>query len=152
VHALDLAPCGAAAPSGFLLGRGLGALMDVTGALSSQSGIDITVTAQSGFGGWSFTSTTDGWTTRPVPAGPFEGVGVLGAAADLLDASAGRAQVPLLLVQRRLRVQEMASFMRLAPLVHEVPGLPGGSALRAGVSGLSSVTGGVNKLIGRLRR
>lgn len=152
VHGLDLAPCGAAAPSPFLLHRGLGALMDVTGALSAQSGIDLTVTAQTGTGGWSFTSTTDGWTTQPVPAGPFAGVGVLGTAPDLLDASAGRAQVPLLLVQRRLRVQEMASFMRLAPLVHEVPGLPGGSALKAGVSGVSSVTGGVTKLIGRLRR
>jgi uncharacterized protein (TIGR03083 family) len=151
VHALDLAPCGADAPSEFLLERGLGALIDVTGALCARSGIDIAVTAQTGTGGWSFTSTTGGWTTGPVPAGPFPGVGVVGTAADLLDASAGRAHVPLLLLQRRLKVQEMSSFMRLAPLLSEVPGLPGGPVLKAGVAGLSSVTGGVTKLLGKLR-
>ena len=148
VHALDLAPCGADAPSEFLLGRGLAALMDVTGALSARSGIDITVTAQTPTGGWSFTSTTAGWSTQDVPAGRFDAVGVTGAAHDLLDASAGRAQVPALLVQRRLKVQELSSFMRLAPLLHEVPGLPGGAVLRAGVSGLSGVT----RLVGRFRR
>lgn len=148
VHALDLAPCGADAPSEFLLGRGLAALMDVTGALSARSGIDITVTAQTPTGGWSFTSTTTGWATQDVPPGRFDAVGVAGAAHDLLDASAGRAQVPALLVQRRLKVQELSSFMRLAPLLHEVPGLPGGAVLKAGVSGLSGVT----RLVGRFRR
>ena len=151
VHGLDLGPCGARPPSDLLLDRGLAALIDVTGALSSRSGIAITITAQSPAGGWSFTSSKQGWTTQPVPAGAFEGVGVKGTARDLLDVSAGRVQVPALLVQRRLRVQEMTSFMRLAPLLHEVPGLPGGAALKAGVSGLSSVTGGVAKLFGRLR-
>lgn len=148
VHALDLGPCGAESPSEFLLGRGLAALMDVTGALSSRAGIDITVTAATGVGGWSFTSTNEGWTTQPVPTGPFVGAGVRGTAADLLDASAGRAALPSLLVQRRLVVQQLASFMRLAPLVNDVPGLPGGQALKAGLAGI----GGVTRLLGRLRR
>ncbi|MBC7677554.1 MAG: maleylpyruvate isomerase N-terminal domain-containing protein [Pseudorhodobacter sp.] len=152
VHALDLAPCGAPAPPPELLSRGLGALIDVTGALSTRSGIDITVTAQGGSGGWAFTSGPDGWTTQPVPAGEFAGVGVRGTVPDLLDASAGRAALPLLLLQRRLHVQQLSSFMRLAPLVSEVPGLPGGAALRTGITGLSAVTGGVGKLLGRLRR
>ena len=30
--------------------------------------------------------------------------------------------------------------MRLAPLLHEVPGLPGGAALRTAVGGLGRVT------------
>jgi hypothetical protein len=151
VHALDLGPCGAQPPSPYLLDRGLAALMDVTGALSARSGIDITVTAQTAAGGWSFTSSQTGWSTRPVPAGTFAGVGVTGTAQDLLDASAGRAQVPSLLVQRRLRVQEMGSFMRLAPLLNDVPGLPGGAVLKAGVSGLGAVTGGIGRLVGRFR-
>jgi uncharacterized protein (TIGR03083 family) len=151
VHALDLAPCGADAPSPLLLDRGLGALIDVTGALSARSGIEITVTAQAPDGGWSLSSTSRGWTTRPVPAGVFAGVGVSGTAPDLLDASAGRAHVPVLLVQRRLKVQELSSFMRLAPLLQDVPGVPGGPVLKAGVAGLSSVSGGVGRLLGRLR-
>ena len=148
VHALDLGPCGAEPPSEFLLGRGLAALMDVTGALSSHAGIDLTVSAASPGGGWSFTSTTKGWTTQPVPAGPFDGVGVRGTTADLLDASAGRVALPSLLVQRRLVVQQLASFMRLAPLVSDVPGLPGGQALKAGLAGISGIT----RMLGRLRR
>ena len=122
--------------------------MDVTGALSSRAGIDITVTASTGDGGWSFASSPQGWTTRAVPAGPFKGVGVRGTTVDLLDASAGRAALPSLLIQRRLVVQQLASFMRLAPLVNDVPGLPGGQALKAGLAGISGVT----RLLGRLRR
>lgn len=151
VHAVDLGPCGAPAADAPLLQEGLSALMDVTGALCVQSGIDITVTAQTPAGGWSFTSEGDGWEVTQVAAGRFEGVGVTGTAKDLLDASAGRAQVPSLLVQRKLKVQELTSFMRLAPLLDDVPGLPGGPVLKAGISGVSSVTGGVSRLLGRLR-
>ncbi len=151
VHAVDLGPCGAPVPDATLLQEGLSALMDVTGALCAQSRIDITVTAQTPQGGWSFTTDGAGWEVRQVPAGRFEGVGVTGTAKDLLDASAGRAQVPSLLVQRKLKVQELTSFMRLAPLLDDVPGLPGGPVLKAGISGLSSVTGGVSRLLGRLR-
>lgn len=147
VHALDLAPCGAPPPPPHLLDRGLAALLDVTGALAARTGIDATVTAQTGEGGWAFVARDGGWTTGP--AGPgFDGAGVRGTAADLLDASAGRAALPQLLLTRRLVVHNMTAFMRLAPLVTEVPGLPGGAALRAGVSGMGKVTG----LVGRLRR
>lgn len=152
VHALDLAPCGADPVPPALLDRGIAALMDATGALSARAGIDITVTAQAAGGGWSFSSSGDGWTTQQVRPGPFDGVGVRGSAGDLLDASAGRAALPGLLVSRRLVVQQLPAFMRLAPLVHEVPGLPGGAALRTGIGGIGAVTGGVGKLLGRLRR
>lgn len=148
VHALDLAPCGAAAPPPLLLDRGLAALMDVTGALSARHGIDITLTAQTPDGGWSFTSGGDGWTTRAVPPGRLQGTGVRGSAADLLDTSAGRTNLGQLLLTRRLVVSQLPSFMRLAPLLHEVPGLPGGAALRTAVAGLGSVT----RVLGRLRR
>lgn len=147
VHALDLAPCGAPAPAPHLLDRGLAALLDVTGALAARLGIEATVTAQAGDAGWAFTAEGGGWTTDVARPG-FEGAGAKGSAADLLDASAGRAALPVLLVTRRLVVQDMAAFMRLAPLVNEVPGLPGGAALRTGISGLGKVTG----LLGRLRR
>ncbi|HEX8497861.1 MAG TPA: maleylpyruvate isomerase N-terminal domain-containing protein [Actinomycetales bacterium] len=140
VHALDLAPCGAPAPDPLLLERGLAALIDVTGALSARSGVRTTVTAQTGPYGWQFTSDADGWSTRRVPGGHDDGCGVRGSVEDLLDTSAGRTVLPQLLLQRRLVVQDLPAFMRLAPLLHEVPGLPGGAALRGAVGGLSKVT------------
>ena len=152
VHALDLAPCGPAAPSPHLLDRGLAALIDVTGALSARAGIHATVSAQTPEGGWAFSSGPHGSLTTRVGSAPFSGTGVRGSAADLLDASAGRAALPSLLVSRRLVVQQMSSLMRLAPLISEVPGLPGGAALRTGVAGLSALTGGVGKILGRFRR
>jgi uncharacterized protein (TIGR03083 family) len=148
VHALDLAPCGAPPPPPELLDRGLAALIDVTGALAARSGVDIALTAQTPSGGWGFRSDSTGWDTTPVAPGRFSGTGVRGTAADLLDTSAGRANLGTLLLTRRLHVQQLPSFMRLAPLLHEVPGLPGGAALRTAVSGLGSVT----KALGRFRR
>ncbi len=148
VHALDLAPCGAPPPPPVLLDRGLAALMDVTGALCGRSGIDITLTAQTPEGGWQFTSDSDGWRTQRARSGKVRGTGASASAADLLDTSAGRTNLAQLLVTRRLVVHQLPSFMRLAPLLHDVPGLPGGPALRTAVAGL----GGVTRVLGRLRR
>lgn len=148
VHALDLGPCDADPPSDFLLDRGLAALLDVTGSLAASRHLEMTVSAQTPRGGWAFTSSAHGWTTQPVPAGDVEGVGVRGTASDLLDVSAGRVSIPALLLSRRLHVQQLSAFMKLAPIVSEVPGLPGGVALKAGVSGLT----GLGRLVGRLRR
>lgn len=148
VHAVDLAPCGAPPPSAALLDRGLAALIDVTGALASRSGVDITLTAQTPNGGWGFRSDPAGWETFASSPGRFVGTGVSGSPIDLLDTSAGRANLGQLLLTRRLQVQQLASFMRLAPLLHEVPGLPGGAALRTAVAGLGSVT----KVLNRFKR
>ncbi|MCW2606918.1 MAG: uncharacterized protein JWO60_1611 [Frankiales bacterium] len=148
VHGLDLAPCGAPAPGAALLDRGLGSLVDVTGALASKAGVHFVLTASTPDSGWRFTSTQDGWHTEPTRGGAFDGVGVRGTAAELLDASAGRVSVPGLLMSRRMVVQELPQWMRLAPLVAEVPGLPGGAALRGAVAGLGKVSG----LLGRFRR
>lgn len=148
VHALDLLPCGAPRPAAHLLDRGLAALIDVTGALAARAGVTIALTAQTPDRGWRFSASADGWTTAPTDGSPFSGTGVRGSTADLLDASAGRHNLPQLLLTRRLVVQDLPSWMRLAPLLHEVPGLPGGAVLKGAVSGLGRVTG----VLGRLRR
>lgn len=140
VHALDLAPCGAPAPAPVLLDGGLAALLDVTGALSARAGVTATVTAQGPAYGWQLESGPDGWQTRRTPAGLVRGTGVHGSVEDLLDTSAGRTNLAQLLLTRRLVVHDLPSFMRLAPLLHEVPGLPGGAALRVAVGGLGRVT------------
>ena len=70
----------------------------------------------------------------------------------MLDASSGRAHLPQLLLTRRLVVHQLPQWMRLAPLLEDVPGLPGGPVLRTAVQGLSGVAGGVGKVLGRFRR
>ncbi|MCW2613058.1 MAG: uncharacterized protein JWN08_52 [Frankiales bacterium] len=152
VHALDLAPCGAPAPAAHLLDRGLAALIDVTGDLAAHSGVEIELTGQTPAGGWAFTSTAHGWTTSRTAPGEFDGVGVRGSAVDLLDAAAGRSNLGQLLLTRRLHVQHMAQWMRLAPLLDDVPGLPGGAALKTAVGGLSGVAGGLSSVAGGLGR
>lgn len=152
VHALDLGPCGAPAPSPHLLDRGLAALLDVTGALAARQGMHLTLTGQTPSGGWSFRSGDDGWSTRRHPAGRLDGVGVRGSAVDLLETASGRTNLPQLLLTRRLVVQQLPQWMRLAPLLDDVPGLPGGAALKTAVGGLSGVAGGVGRVLGRLRR
>ena len=135
VHALDLR---AAAPSAALLDNGLAALIDVTGALAHQHGIETSLTAVAPEGGWSFVSTAKGWTTSRA-SGRFDGPGVKADAAVLLDASAGRAQLPALLARRKLKVQDMRGFLKLAPMIDAVPGLPGGPVLRSGVKALAKL-------------
>lgn len=152
VHALDLAPCGAPRPATHLLDRGLAALVDVTGSLAARSGVEITLAGTTPDGGWQFSSGPDGWSTERHPSPTVDGVGVHAAVSDLLDASAGRTSVPQLLLTRRMHVSQMQEWMRLAPLVEEVPGLPGGAALRTAVSGVSGVVGGVGRVLGRFRR
>ncbi len=139
VHALDLAPCGAPTPDPLLLDRGLAALLDVTGALAARASVRTSVTAQTPVYGWTATSTGDGWTverTLGQPSGP----GVRGTVEDLLDTSAGRTNLGQLLLSRRLVVQDLRGFMSLAPLLHDVPGLPGGAVLRGAVGGLGRVS------------
>ena len=155
VHALDLAPCGAPRPATHLLDRGLAALIDVTGSLSARAGVEITLAGTTPDGGWQFTSGPDGWTTERHPSATVDGVGVQASVTDLLDASSGRASVPQLLLTRRLHVAQMQQWMRLAPLLEDVPGLPGGGALRTavhGLSGVAGVAGGVGRVLGRFRR
>ena len=120
VHALDLQPAGAPAPSPALLSAGAACLTPE--------------------GGWAFASTPSSWSTLELPAVPGPWPTVLGDAADLLDGSAGRRAVPPMLARRDLRVHHVAGLLALAPIVEAVPGLPGGAALRVAVRNLRTVS------------
>jgi uncharacterized protein (TIGR03083 family) len=144
VHALDLAPCGAPPPRAGLLDRGLASLLDVTGALAARSGIEARIAGVAPEGGWAFSAGAHGWHLER--AHEVDGAGVRGSAADLLDASAGRAALPTLLLTRRIVVSQLPHWMRLAPIVNEVPGLPGGAALRAGVGGVGRLGSALSRL------
>jgi uncharacterized protein (TIGR03083 family) len=145
VHALDLGPCGAPDPPAGLLHEGLGALTDTTAALAHRLGIEVTMSVQAPDGGWAMRVDAGGWQTAERPPGPVGGAAVLGDAVTLLDASAGRASVPPLLANGRLKVQGVATLLRLAPVIERVPGLPGRPALLVAARAI----GGVGRLLGR---
>jgi hypothetical protein len=126
VHALDLG----VRPADLLLDAGLAALVDVTGVFAHRRGLRSSLTAWTGRTGWQVRTDRDGWTTAAVAERP-PGAAVEGDAAVLLDASAGRRAVPALLAARTMRVHGLTDIVRLAPIVDEVPGLPGGPALKA---------------------
>jgi len=148
VHALDLHAAGAAAPDPALLDTGLSALIDVTGALAARHGITIAVTAQTPEGGWRAEIESDCWTTTSSEPGPVAGPAILGTARDILDASAGRAGVPGLLLQRRIVVADLPQFLRLAPLVDQVPGIPGAALLSRAATTITGVRGALRKIRG----
>jgi hypothetical protein len=152
VHALDLMPCGAPRPSHELLNAGVAALADVTGGLAARHNVRATVTSLTPRGGWTFEAADGGWTTTEIgPDARPHGAVIRADEAVLLDASAGRVSIPPLLLDGRLKVQDMAMMLRLTPLLDEVPGLPGGGPLKVAARVVGGVRGGANVLLGRLR-
>ena len=149
VHALDVAPCPAPPPAPRLLHAGLGALVDVTGALAARAGLQVRAFAVTPTGGWSFSTGDGAWTVREHPPGERPaGAGVEAAADVLLDASAGRRAVPPLLLRGEIHAHDVSGLLALAPLVESVPGLPGGASLGAAARYL----GGASRLARHLPR
>ena len=147
VHALDLEPAGAPEPSAELLYAGAASMVDVTGALAARHDIVTMVTAAASDRGWRFTTYDDGgWQTEPVTDGSVHGCGVSGPLRDMLDVSAGRANATTMMMRGRLRPHGLPQFLKLSPLLEEVPGLPGGKALKGAVGRL----GGAGKLMRKL--
>jgi len=133
VHALDLAPAGAREPAPALLAAGLASLVDTTGALAARCGLTATAACVAPAGGWAFVARPGAWTTLELPQVPDGWAAVEGAAEDLLDASAGRRAIPLMMARRDLRLHHVSGLLALAPIVEAVPGLPGGPAMAAAV-------------------
>ncbi|MEU2350591.1 maleylpyruvate isomerase family mycothiol-dependent enzyme [Modestobacter sp. NPDC049651] len=148
VHGLDLVSAGAAPPPAPVLQAGLAALADVTGALAAGQGLTAGATLATPDGGWAFAADRDGWTVRPVPAGPVRGTAVEAPADLLLDAASGRTNPVTALARRRLRVHELGGLLQLAPIVTAAPGIPGGPILALAARTL----GGAGGLLGRVLR
>lgn len=150
VHAMDLRVAGAPDPRPALLDAGIGALVDVTGALAARRRLDVCFCVVTPVGGWAVGTRDDAWTT--IRLGPGASArrlpwpGVAGAAEDVLDAAAGRALAAQLVLTRRLRVHDVAGLLRLLPALEAVPGLPGGSAVQVTLRSL----GQTGRLAGRI--
>ena len=123
---------------------GVAALVDVVGALARRQGLRVAAGVWgAGTRGWVFRADAGGWTTSALPPdGAPDVPGIEGAAATVLAVPAGRAAVPALIARGELRLHRIGGLMALAPLVEQVPGLPGGALLRRAV--------GVVGLLGRL--
>ncbi len=139
----DAGPPGASVP-GPVTDAGVAALVDVVGALARRQGLRVAAGVWgAGTRGWVFRADAGGWTTSALPPGGAPDVpGIEGAAATVLAVPAGRAAVPALIARGELRLHRIGGLMALAPLVEQVPGLPGGALLRRAV--------GVVGLLGRL--
>jgi hypothetical protein len=148
VHALDLAPAGAREPSPGLTSAGLASLVDTTGALAARCELTATAACIAPEGGWAFSAAPGSWTTLELPAVPAGWPAVLGEAADLLDASAGRRAVAPLLARREMRLHHVGGLLSLTPIVEAVPGLPGGAALKMAVRNVRAVSRLVRRLPG----
>ena len=148
VHALDLEPAGAPALPPGLVGAGLAALVDTTGALAARDGLTVAAACQAPETGWGFAAVAGAWTTLELPELPESWPRVEGAGVDLLDASAGRRPVPPMLARRDLRLHHVGGLLALSPLVESAPGLPGGSALRLAVHNVRTVSRLVRRLPG----
>ncbi|MGY1724993.1 maleylpyruvate isomerase N-terminal domain-containing protein [Blastococcus sp. SYSU DS0533] len=149
VHGLDLVSCGAEPPPATVLQSGLAALTDVTGALAASSGISGRVSLVTPDGGWGFTSADGGWQVRRVPAGVVDGPAVEAAADLLLDAASGRVNPVPAAARRRLKVHDVPGLLQLAPIVQQVPGIPGGPILQLAARTVGGAGGVLGRLFGR---
>lgn len=128
-----------------LLQHGIAALADSTGCLAARSGVDAGVGIVADGAAWRFESSKDGgWTTSEITGEPH-GPRVSGSATDLLEASSGRAEPVRLVARRRLKISHVGGLMTLAPIIDQVPGLPGGKGLAFAAKSL----GGVGSLFRR---
>lgn len=140
VHARDLAPAGAPEDlTSALATAGLAALTDSTGALAARSRLTTTFALVTDAAVWVAGVVGQDWTTIRVPDAHPGWPAVEGQAAIVLDASAGRVAVPPLLVTRELRTRHIPALLELAPIIENVPGLPGGAALRTAARYLAGV-------------
>jgi hypothetical protein len=148
VCALDLEPCGVTAPAR-LLERGVVALVDTTGALAARQGIAGSITAVMPGSVWGFAAAGGAWRTARLrrPDGAPDGPAVEAAARVIIDITSGRnLNVPGLWRDGSLVTHDLAGLSRLTPVLEQVPGLPGGTALRAA----SKAFAGVGRVLGRL--
>jgi uncharacterized protein (TIGR03083 family) len=139
VHALDIADAVDGTCPPVLLRHGVAALTDSTGCLAAREGIDATIGINAKESPWAFTAHADGsWTTDRI-VGDAHGPRVSGSAEDLLEASAGRADPVRLVTLRQLKIKHLGGLLALTPIIDQVPGLPGGRALKVAAKSLGGL-------------
>ncbi len=145
VSALDLEACGAVVPDE-LVTTGLRALVDTTGALAARAGVTASLVARTPSVSVGTAARGAAWRTAGVDP-DLAGPAIVADARTIIDVTSGRAtNVPGLYRSGRLRVVDLPGLLALAPVITDVPGIPGGAALSRALSFMS----GVSSLLGRL--
>ena len=148
--ALDVASTGVEVPEQ-LLDNGLLGLVDTIGALAARQGLTasiaaITPTTLVGTGAtggaWRTELLDPATLTLPADVGPS----VEGTTRLLLEVTAGRADVPGAIRRREISVHDLNGLLALAPIVEQVPGIPG----RAALVGAIRATTALGSLLRRL--
>ena len=147
IASLDLEQCGATAPEE-LLGIGLFALIDTTGALAGRKHVTGSFTAVTPERIVGAGSRAGHWRTAVLTEDPDMGPGVLAPTRMVIDATSGRANVGHLYRTGELHVRDLGGLVRLAPVLDGVPGVPPLGAVGRALTVVDAVGG----LFGRLRR
>lgn len=147
VAALDLEQCGTTATDE-LLGIGMFALMDATGALAGRTHVTGSFTAVTPQAIVGVGSRGGHWRTAELPEDPHIGPGVVASTRVVIDATSGRSNVGHLYRTGELHVRDIAGLVRLAPVLDGVPGIPPMGAIGRAMTVVDAVGG----LFGRFRR
>lgn len=86
-------------------------------------------------------SRTDGLGSDGDPAPGALGPAVRGTTRLLLDVTAGRADVPAAVARKQLAVDDWPGLLALTPIVEQVPGIPGRTALVAAARAATALSG-----------
>ena len=145
--ALDLEQAGALVPDA-LLDNGLLGLVDTIGALAARQGITASIAAITPRGVFATGASDGSWTTARLDPGTLDGelpeaVGpsVEGPARLLLDITAGRADIPTVVRRKEAAIHDLTGLLALTPVVEQVPGIPGRSALVAAIRATTALSG-----------
>ena len=145
--ALDLEQAGAVVPDALLL-NGLLGLVDTIGALAARQGVTASIAAITPTGIVATGATAGSWRTALLDPGDLRGdlpeaVGpsVEGAARLILDITSGRADIPAAVRRKEVSIHDLPGLLALAPIVEQVPGIPGRAALVGAIRATSALTG-----------
>jgi len=133
--ALDLEQAGASVPQS-LLDAGLLGLVDTIGALAGRQGISASIAALTPTRSIATGARDGAWRTvllDPGASSEETGPSLSASTRLLLDITSGRADVPGALGRRELTFRDVGGLMALAPIVEQVPGIPGRGALVAAI-------------------
>ena len=144
---LDLESAGAHVPD-VLLENGLLGLVDTIGALAARQGVTASIAAITPTRVVATGATAGSWRTAVLDPDDLPGdlpgsVGpsVEGTARLIVDVTSGRADVPGAVRRKEITVHDFPGLLALAPIVEQVPGIPGRAARIAPTSAATALTG-----------
>jgi hypothetical protein len=130
---------------------GVAALVDVTGAIAARHGVAASIAARTPDGvAATRASATNSWRTVTLDAGSLvDAPSVTASTKTFIEVTTGRvSNIPALMLRRELVLDDIPGLLHITPVLEGVPGLPGGTALRAATTSVRAMAG----IGGRLSR